>query len=97
MEIYGELWDKSGLWLEGMSEKLLNWFNFNDKDIEKIKGRLRTAIFKSAETEHLIFLCYLGDAIKCAVSAALKMAAHNRALAEVIYPSFDAWWVTLAW
>ena len=41
------------------------------------KERLRAAIFKSAETVYLILLCNLGDAVRCAVSAALKMAAHN--------------------
>jgi len=40
--------------------------------------RLRAAIFKSADTAHLILLCYLGDAIRCAVSVDLKMVARNR-------------------
>ena len=47
------------------------------------KGRLRVAIFKSAETVYLILLHYLSDAISCAVSAVsadLKMVARNRPL-----------------
>ena len=42
-----------------------------------IKGRLRATISKSAETVYLIVLSYLGDAIRCAVSADLKMFARN--------------------
>ena len=44
------------------------------------KGRLRMTIFKSAETAHLILVCYIADAIRCTVSADLKMAAGNRSL-----------------
>ena len=50
---------------------------------ENIKGRLRATIFKSAERVHLILLRYLGDAIRCAVSADLKMAARNRSLENI--------------
>ena len=39
------------------------------------KGRLRATIFKSAETAHLVLLCYFGDAIGWAVSAEKKMVA----------------------
>ena len=42
------------------------------------KGPLRATIFKSAETVHLISLCYLGDAIRYAVSADSKIVASNR-------------------
>ena len=56
------------------------------------KGWLWAAIFKSAETIHLILLCYLGDAIRCAVSADLKMVARNPPLGhiftEIIAESF---------
>ena len=52
------------------------------KKITVLKGRLRAIIFKSAETVHLILMCYLGDAIRCAVSADLKMVARNRPLTE---------------
>ena len=48
--------------------------------IDFSKGRLRAAIFESAETLHLILLCYLGDAIRSAVSADSKMVARNRPL-----------------
>ena len=37
-------------------------------------------ILKSAVTVHLILLCYLGDAIRFAVSADLIMVARNRPL-----------------
>ena len=43
-------------------------------------GRLRAAIFQSAVTVHCILLYYFGYAIRCAVSADLKMAARNRPL-----------------
>ena len=46
------------------------------------KGRLRGTIFKSAETVHLIMLCYQGDAIRCALSADLKMVARNHLLSS---------------
>ena len=39
------------------------------------KERLGAAIFKSAETEHLILLCYSG--------ADLKMVSHNRPLSII--------------
>ena len=46
-----------------------------------VLGRLVAAIFNSAETVHLVvLLCYLGDAIRSAVSADLKMVSHNRPL-----------------
>ena len=32
------------------------------------------------DTVHIILLCYLGDDIRCAVSADLKMVARNRPL-----------------
>ena len=48
--------------------------------IEKFKGRLRASIVKSPETAHLILLYYLGDAMRCVVSADLKMLARNRPL-----------------
>ena len=48
--------------------------------IIKNKGRLRTTIFESAETVHLILLCYFGAAVRWAVSAEKKMVAHNRPL-----------------
>ena len=38
-------------------------------------------VFKSAETVHLILLCYLCDAVRCDVLADLKMVARNRLLA----------------
>ena len=41
------------------------------------KGGLRATILKSAETVHLMLLCYLGDAIRCDVSADFKMVARN--------------------
>ena len=44
------------------------------------KGRLRATIFKSAEAVHLILLCYLGDAIRWAVTADFKMVARSRPL-----------------
>ena len=47
---------------------------------EDAKGRLRATTLKSAKTVYLILLCYLGDAIKCAVSADFKMVARNRPL-----------------
>ena len=44
-----------------------------------VKGLLRAAIFKSAETLHLIILlCYLGNAIRCAVSADLALNYHHQ-------------------
>ena len=46
------------------------------------KGRLRGTIYKSAETVHLIMLCYQGDAIRCALSADLKMVARNHLLSS---------------
>ena len=36
------------------------------------KGKLRAAIFTSAKTVHLILLCYLGNAIRSAVSVDLR-------------------------
>ena len=50
--------------------------NMSDKN----KRRLRATIFKSAETVHLKLSHYLGDAIRCAVSADLKMIARNHSL-----------------
>ena len=44
----------------------------------EFKGRLRATIFESAETVHLIMLCYFGDAIRWTVSAEKKMSVHNR-------------------
>ena len=40
-----------------------------NEDIGPAKGRLRATIFESAETVHLILLCYFGDAVRWAVSA----------------------------
>ena len=37
-------------------------------------------MFKSAGTVHLVFLCYLADAIIYPISADLKMVARNRLL-----------------
>ena len=56
------------------------FFNWRDKYLVAMKGGLRLAIFKSAEKVHGILLCYLGDAVRCAVSADLKMVARNRPL-----------------
>ena len=42
---------------------------------------LRAAILKSAETIHRVLLCYLGDAVRCAVSADLKIVARNDVIA----------------
>ena len=42
----------------------------------KSKGQLRATILKSAETVFFIFFCYIGDAIRCALSADLKMVAR---------------------
>ena len=50
------------------------------QQIKSYKGKLWLDIFLSAETVHLILLCYLDDAIRCAVSADLKMVARNRTL-----------------
>ena len=44
------------------------------------KGGLWATIFKSADAVHLKLLCYLGDAIRGAVSADLKVVARNRPL-----------------
>ena len=33
-----------------------------------VLGRLRATLFKSAERIHFMFLCYLGDAIRCVLS-----------------------------
>ena len=52
--------------------------------VAETKGRFRATIFKSAETVPLIFLRYLGDAIRCIVSADLKIVACSRPLAETI-------------
>ena len=41
--------------------------------------------FKSAETVHLMLLFYLYDAIRCSVSADLKMIAPNRPLGLSTY------------
>ena len=41
------------------------------------KGQLGATIFKSADTAHLILLCYLGDAVRCVVLADSKMFARN--------------------
>ena len=49
-----------------------------------VKGRLRATIFESAETAHLILLCYFGDAIGWAMSAEKKMVARNRPLDFII-------------
>ena len=56
------------------------------------KGPLWATIFKSADTVHLILLCFLGDAIRCAMSADLKMVARNRPL---ILQMFLTCWFTL--
>ena len=61
------------------------------QNITKTKGRLRVAIFESAETVHLILLCLLGDALRCAVSADLKMAADNRPLPKTVCSFFKKW------
>ena len=42
-----------------------------------VKGRLLATIFESAETVHLILLCYFGDSLRWAVSAEKKMVARN--------------------
>ena len=44
------------------------------------KRGLRATMLKSAETVHLILLCNLDDAIRCAVSADSKMVARNHPL-----------------
>ena len=49
---------------------------------------MRETIFKSAETVHLILLCYLGDAIRCAVSVDLKMVARNYPLGRITCANF---------
>ena len=54
-----------------------------------IKGRLRATISKSAETVHLIVLRYLGDAIRCAASANLRMFARNRPLVSMSVIKFE--------
>ena len=54
------------------------------------KGRLRATIFKSAEAVHLILLCHLGDAIRCAVSADLKIVTRNRPLFIFMLLIFNA-------
>ena len=41
-------------------------------------------MFKSAETVHLILLCYLADAIRCAASADFKMGARNHPLTLIM-------------
>ena len=41
-------------------------------------------IIKSAETVHLILFCCVGDAMRCAVSANLKMVALN-----IISPCYE--------
>ena len=50
-----------------------------------IKGRFRTNIFKSAETVYLLFVCYLGDAIRRAMSADSKMVACYRPLIQILF------------
>ena len=50
----------------------------SNETMEETKGRSRATIFKSDEAVHLILLCYLGDAIKCAVSVDLQMVSRNR-------------------
>ena len=59
-------------------KELLSFDKFNSFDVSK--RRLRATNLKSAETLHLIFLCYFGDTIKCAESADCKMVARNRPL-----------------
>ena len=49
---------------------------------KKIKGQLRATILKSAEIVNLIFLCYFDDAIRCAVSADLKIAIWSLVIAH---------------
>ena len=49
----------------------------------KIKGWVRATIIKSAEKVHLILVCYLADALRCAVSADLKMIANNHPLLKI--------------
>ena len=52
--------------------KITNKANFVSEiswNVIKNKGRLRANIFKSADTAHLLLLCFLGDAIRCAMSA----------------------------
>ena len=44
------------------------------------KGQSRATIFKSADTVYLKLLRNLGDAIRCAASADLKMVLRNRPL-----------------
>ena len=58
---------------------------WNKNELEKSKGRLGLTIFKPAETVHLILLCCLGDAIRCAVSVDLKMVARKRSLEKSIW------------
>ena len=49
-----------------------------EKSVLFDNGRSRATIFESAETVHILYCwCYLGDAIRCAVSADLKMVSHN--------------------
>ena len=50
-----------------------------------LNATLRSTIFKSAETVHFILSCYLGNAIRWAVSASLKMVARNRPSADLFY------------
>ena len=49
---------------------------------QEVKEQLRATIVKSAETVHLILLCYLCDTIRCAVSDDLKMVVRSRHLGQ---------------
>ena len=67
-------------------------FGYGECFLEKIRtyhpssmGRLREAIFKSAEAVHLTLLCHFGEAIKCALSDENTMAARNRPLPSSCY------------
>ena len=51
--------------------------------LRDFKGRYRATIFESAETVHLILLCYFGVAIRKFVPAKIKMVARNRPLCDL--------------
>ena len=45
--------------------------------ITRSKGPLRATMFESAGMAELTLLCYFGNSVRWAVSAEIKMVAHN--------------------